>query len=213
MPRSRAATRLKIVEGAYELFYKQGFARVSMDAIAASGGVTKRTLYAHYDSKDALLADVLEHHSELALERIETWARKLDSDTDNAIEKLFSELALWSTRRRWSGAGFTRLVMELAGSARTSRTNHRQATQGRRRGAACVSLRIRVGRRGSHALVGGRSDVTAGARRPTLRGNRDGRREGAHSSTSSVIFAALQRSPLSHASSTSHASRRPHLTA
>ena len=53
MPRSRAATRLKIVGGAYELFYKHGFARVSMDAIAASAGVTKRTLYAHYDSKDA----------------------------------------------------------------------------------------------------------------------------------------------------------------
>ena len=28
MPRSRLATRLKIVEGGYELFYKQGFARV-----------------------------------------------------------------------------------------------------------------------------------------------------------------------------------------
>ncbi len=135
MPRSRAATRLKIVEGAYELFYKQGFARVSMDAIAASGGVTKRTLYAHYDSKDALLADVLEHHSELALERIETWARKLDSDTDNAIEKLFSELALWSTRRRWSGAGFTRLVMELAGlpghPARTIAKRHKAAVEAR----------------------------------------------------------------------------------
>ena len=114
MPRSRLATRLKIVEGAYELFYKQGFARVSMDAIAASAGITKRTLYAHYDSKDALLADVLEHHSALALERIEKWAHKLDANPDSAVEKLFSELALWSLSRRWSGAGFTRLAMELA---------------------------------------------------------------------------------------------------
>ena len=96
MPRSRLATRLKIVEGAYELFYKQGFARVSMDVIAASAGITKRTLYAHYDSKDALLADVLEHNSALALERIENWAHKLNSNPDSAVEKLFSELALWS---------------------------------------------------------------------------------------------------------------------
>jgi glycolate oxidase iron-sulfur subunit len=69
MPRSRLATRLKIVEGGYELFYKQGFARVSMDAIAASAGITKRTLYAHYDSNNALLADVHEHPSALALGR------------------------------------------------------------------------------------------------------------------------------------------------
>ena len=37
MPRSRAATRLRIVEGAYALFYRQGFARVSMDQISARG--------------------------------------------------------------------------------------------------------------------------------------------------------------------------------
>src|SRR5271165_3242757 len=114
MPRSRLATRSKIIEGAYELFYKQGFARVGMDAIAASAGVTKRTLYAHYDSKDALLTDALSHQSALALERIEKWARTLASDTDGAIERLFTELALWSVSRRWSGPGFTRVVMELA---------------------------------------------------------------------------------------------------
>jgi AcrR family transcriptional regulator len=135
MPRSRAATRLKIVEGAYELFYSKGFARVSMDAIAASAGVTKRTLYAHYDSKDTLLADVLEHHGALALERIEKWARKLEADPDGAADKLFSELALWSASRSWSGAGFTRLVMELADlpghPARAIARRHKAAVQAR----------------------------------------------------------------------------------
>ncbi len=67
MPRSRAVTRERIVQGAYSLFYRQGFARVSMDEIASRAGVTKRTLYAHYDSKDSLLADVLEQHHGLAL--------------------------------------------------------------------------------------------------------------------------------------------------
>ena len=133
MPRSRLATRLKVVEGAYELFYKQGFARVSMDAIAASAGITKRTLYVHYDSKDALLADVLEHHSALALERIEKWAH--DANPDSAVEKLFSELALWSLSRCWSGAGFTRLAMELADlpghPARKIAQRHKEAVEAR----------------------------------------------------------------------------------
>ena len=44
--------------------------RASMDEIAAGAGVIKRTRYAHYDSKDALLADVLEHHHQLAHARL-----------------------------------------------------------------------------------------------------------------------------------------------
>jgi AcrR family transcriptional regulator len=40
MPRSRAVTRARIVHGAYLLFYREGFARVSMDDIAAGASVT-----------------------------------------------------------------------------------------------------------------------------------------------------------------------------
>lgn len=114
MPRSRAATRERILQGSYALFYRRGFARVTMDDIASAASVTKRTLYAHYSSKDMLLADVLEHHHALALARIETWARGIVGNDTSFIDKLFSDLALWSGFRRWSGAGFTRLVMELA---------------------------------------------------------------------------------------------------
>ena len=70
MPRSAEATRARILETAYDLFYRQGFARVGVDRIAAAAGITKRTLYAHFPSKDALLAAVLERHHGLALARI-----------------------------------------------------------------------------------------------------------------------------------------------
>lgn len=114
MPRSRAATRDRIVQGAYSLFYRNGFARVTMDEIAASAGVTKRTLYGHYDSKDSLLADALAHHSRLALQRIDVWAGKLASGDPSSLDSVFADLARWSAGRRWAGAGFTRIVMELA---------------------------------------------------------------------------------------------------
>lgn len=135
MPRSRAATRQLIVEGAYSLFYRHGFARTSMDEIATSAGVTKRTLYAHYDSKDLLLADVLEHHHHLALAHIETWAHKLVRNDPASIESLFSDLLRWSSGRRWTGAGFTRLVMELADlpghPARNIARRHKAAVEAR----------------------------------------------------------------------------------
>ena len=114
MPRSRAATRQRILDGAYALFYRQGFARTSMDEIATGAGVANRTLYARYDSKDSLLADVLERQHELAIERIDDWAKKLAEGGDAAVDMVFAEIVRWSASRQWTGSGFTRLVMELA---------------------------------------------------------------------------------------------------
>jgi hypothetical protein len=45
---------------------------------------------------------------------IEKWALKLCPEGAEGVKSLFSELALWSSARHWRGAGFTRLVMELA---------------------------------------------------------------------------------------------------
>ncbi len=45
----------KILESAVEQFFAQGIKSVSMDDIARSVGISKRTLYEHYESKDALL--------------------------------------------------------------------------------------------------------------------------------------------------------------
>jgi AcrR family transcriptional regulator len=114
MPRSAAITRRRIIDAAYELFYRQGFARVSVDRIAAEAGVTKRTLYAHFDSKDQLLGAVLELQHGLALERIRDWSARLSGGVDTLLTALFADLASWAARPRWAGAGFTRLVMELA---------------------------------------------------------------------------------------------------
>lgn len=53
------AKRGQILEGAQRVFLQQGFAATSTDAIAAEAGVSKRTLYAYYPSKEELFADVL----------------------------------------------------------------------------------------------------------------------------------------------------------
>jgi AcrR family transcriptional regulator len=114
MPRSAEATRRRITDAAYELFYRKGFARVGVDAVAAQAGVTKRTLYAHFRSKDELLAAMLESHHGLALERIRRWSDRLAGDAETMLRTLFAELALWASKPHWSSAGFTRLVVELA---------------------------------------------------------------------------------------------------
>jgi AcrR family transcriptional regulator len=85
-----------------------------MDEIASATSVTKRTLYYHFESKDQLLAAVLEAQHELALAAFRTFGDQLSGTPEAIIEGLFRQLAVWSDKPRWAGSGFTRLVIELA---------------------------------------------------------------------------------------------------
>jgi len=114
MPRDSQRTRQRILDAAYGQFRRRGYARVSMDEIAAATAVTKRTLYYHFESKDQLLAAVLEAQHRLALAAFRTFGDKLSGSAEEIVDTLFRDLAAWSDRPRWAGSGFTRLVVELA---------------------------------------------------------------------------------------------------
>jgi TetR/AcrR family transcriptional regulator, mexJK operon transcriptional repressor len=51
--------RAAIVRAALHLFTRDGFARTSVDAIAAEAGVSKRTVYNHYGDKESLFLSVI----------------------------------------------------------------------------------------------------------------------------------------------------------
>jgi AcrR family transcriptional regulator len=114
MARDSTGTRERILKAAYERFYREGFARVSVDAIAEAAGVTKKTLYYHFDSKDALVGAVLEHQHEHALKLIHGWADTSTRDPARFVTGLFDELGRWASKPRWLGSGYTRITMELA---------------------------------------------------------------------------------------------------
>ena len=50
-----------------ELTYEYGITGTGVDAIAARAGVTKRTLYQHFGSKDRLVAEALNDRNRRAL--------------------------------------------------------------------------------------------------------------------------------------------------
>lgn len=114
MPKAAEETRRRILESGYALFYRHGFNRVGVDEIAHAARVTKRTLYYHFTSKDEILAVVLERQHELALAQIRNWAEKLVGGTNEICDTLFEGVAKWAAKPRYAGAGFTRIVMELA---------------------------------------------------------------------------------------------------
>jgi len=57
--RSVSSPAERILAAADRLFYAQGIRAVGVDAVAAGAGVSKRTLYHHYPSKEALIAAYL----------------------------------------------------------------------------------------------------------------------------------------------------------
>ncbi len=59
MPKKDANARARIIRGASVRFLAHGFSRVTMDRLAADLGVSKKTLYQHFASKEVLLYAVV----------------------------------------------------------------------------------------------------------------------------------------------------------
>lgn len=75
----------RIINKAWNLFFKYGFKSVSMDDIAASAGMSKKTIYRFFTNKDALVDEVVA----LELKREEeSCVQKLDK-SENAIHDFF----------------------------------------------------------------------------------------------------------------------------
>jgi AcrR family transcriptional regulator len=56
--RRREQTRTEIVRAAFELFGREGYEKVSMDAIAAAAGVSRATLFNYFPQKELMLRDI-----------------------------------------------------------------------------------------------------------------------------------------------------------
>ncbi|MCC7273676.1 MAG: TetR/AcrR family transcriptional regulator [Alphaproteobacteria bacterium] len=115
MARDPAATRTRILDAAETLFYGEGIRTVGVDAIAAQAGVTKRTLYQHFPSKDALIAAYVEARDGPTLGRYRALVGPAGLPAADQLRRVFAYLAGVVADGRWKGCGFVRAVAELAG--------------------------------------------------------------------------------------------------
>ncbi len=98
----------RILEAADRLFYGQGVHAVGVDAVAAEAGISKRTLYKHYPSKDELVAAYLARRKRMAV--------PFQGEAAVAqILGLFDGLARWFAHERFRGCAFVNAVAELSG--------------------------------------------------------------------------------------------------
>lgn len=106
-------TRDRIVNAAAKLFYGQGIRAVSVDAVAEKAGVTKRTLYYHFDSKDDLIAAYLEGRDQPNLAVFQRWYDEAEGGVDAKVKAIFDQLAKSARHPKWKGCGFLRTAAEL----------------------------------------------------------------------------------------------------
>jgi AcrR family transcriptional regulator len=97
-----------------ELTYEQGITGTGVDAIAARAGVTKRTLYQHFGSKDRLVAEALDARHRRALLALETNARRRSEETgEPAILSLFDVIENALATKTRAGCAFINASLEI----------------------------------------------------------------------------------------------------
>ncbi len=94
--------RRHILFVAKDVFLKTGYERTSMDIVATRAGTSKRSLYAHFESKDKLFLAVLDLVRELYLNQLQT-PDAYAHDPAEAVARFcgrFLQLMVWEPQVR-----------------------------------------------------------------------------------------------------------------
>jgi AcrR family transcriptional regulator len=101
----KIAMKDRILETADRLFYLQGIRAIGVDTIAAEIGISKRTLYNHFPSKDALISAYLERRF--------VQPRPSDKPPAEQILDTFDSLERRFASKDFRGCPFVNAVAEL----------------------------------------------------------------------------------------------------
>ena len=110
---AKPAMKDRILETADRLFYLQGIRAVGVDTIAAEIGISKRTLYNHFPSKDALIAAYLERRF--------VAPRPSDKSPVEQILSTFDSLERRFAAKDFRGCPFVNAVAELGSEDKSVR--------------------------------------------------------------------------------------------
>lgn len=110
------ATRERIIEAATQILAEDSFSRFSIDRISARAGISRRTFFNYFKSKDELLAEVLKTLRILHDSAMREWSAELPDDlaVEARIHTIFSRIIDIIAQPDWRGSAFVRLAGELA---------------------------------------------------------------------------------------------------
>lgn len=144
------ATRRRLLDAADGLFYAGGIRATGVEAIAEEAGVTKMTLYAHFASKDELVADYLSERDARWREAMEGTLAKHETPEDKllAVFDAYRESVVSGELR---GCAFVNCAAEFPDRGHPARLVAREHKAGLRR--RLVGLAAEVGAGDPEALA------------------------------------------------------------
>jgi TetR/AcrR family transcriptional regulator, cholesterol catabolism regulator len=83
----RADPRQEILRAAARLFQQRGYDATSMNDVAAALKLSKGGLYHHFESKDAILFQIMWHAMEITEERVIKVVRRVDATRSGGMEE------------------------------------------------------------------------------------------------------------------------------
>jgi AcrR family transcriptional regulator len=118
---SATKPRERILQVATDLFYQRGIHAVGVDEIVARSGAAKTTLYAHFPSKDELVAAYLRQWSETWRGYVESELAGSDLPANEQIDLVFKLLANGCDSTDFRGCPFSNAAAEFPNPAHPAR--------------------------------------------------------------------------------------------
>jgi AcrR family transcriptional regulator len=109
----RLPPRGRILAAAGELFYRYGIRAVGVEAIAEAAGTNKMTLYRHFASKDALVAEYLRQFADTGDRCWESFTREHPGDPLGQLLAWLEEMALHLVKPDQRGCALANAAIEL----------------------------------------------------------------------------------------------------
>ena len=110
----RSHRREHLINTAIELFCERGYHATGIDKIIEKAGVSKKTLYTHFRSKEELIIAALRQHDGLFRNNL---MRQVDSLADTPLEKLlaiFDVAEAWFSQKKFFGCMFINVIGEYS---------------------------------------------------------------------------------------------------
>ncbi|WP_420549021.1 TetR/AcrR family transcriptional regulator [Curvivirga sp.] len=106
--------RQHIIESALPLFNEYGFHNTGVNLIMEKAGISKKTLYAHFRTKDDLIAAVLQYGDAVSRNN---FMRIVDRSSEDPKEKLlaaFDATKDWFNQKDFFGCTFVNVIAEYS---------------------------------------------------------------------------------------------------
>lgn len=111
---SNPSKREQIVDVALNLFYQGGFNATGVDKITAESGVTKKTIYAHFKSKDELILATLRRRDEMFRNNFMRSVERLGKTPRERLDAVFDTIDEWFNSKTFSGCMFINASAEFS---------------------------------------------------------------------------------------------------